>query len=53
VLAIGIKVYGLKPGRGYGFSRATKIHSAPSFGEEVKPETPCLKVLQHVKELYK
>jgi hypothetical protein len=31
VLAIGPKVRGFKPGRGYGFLRAIKILSTPSF----------------------
>jgi hypothetical protein len=35
------------------FLRAIKIHSTPSFGWEVKPEVPCLKILWHVKELWK
>jgi hypothetical protein len=47
VLAIGPKVYGFKPGRGDRFLTAIKIRSTPSFGGEVKPETPCRKILQH------
>jgi hypothetical protein len=50
VLAIGPKDRGLKPGRGDGFLRATKIRSTPSFGWEVKPEVACRKILRHVKD---
>jgi hypothetical protein len=50
VLAAGPKGRVLKPGRGDIFLRATKIRSTPSFGWEVKPEVPCLKILQHVKD---
>jgi hypothetical protein len=49
VLVNGPMVRGFKPGRGRGILRAIKIHSKPSFGEEVKPDAPCLKVLRHVK----
>jgi hypothetical protein len=49
VLAIRPKVRGFIPGRGDGFLRAMKICSTFSFGEEVKPEAPCCKILQHVK----
>jgi hypothetical protein len=41
---------GFKPGKGDGFLREIKIRSTPSFGWEVKPEVPCRKILQHVKE---
>jgi hypothetical protein len=34
---------------GNRFLRAIKIHSTSSFGEEVKLETPCCKILWHVK----
>jgi hypothetical protein len=44
VLAIGLKVY--------GFLRVIKIHSAPSFGGEVKPLAPCHKILWHIKNSY-
>jgi hypothetical protein len=34
--------------------KAIKISSTtPSFRGEVKPEAPCWKILQHIKELYK
>jgi hypothetical protein len=49
VLTIGPKVRGLKPGRGDGILRAIKILSTHSFGGEVKPYTPCRKILLHVK----
>jgi hypothetical protein len=44
VLATGPK------GRGFLLARAIKIRSTPSFGWEVKPEAPCRKILQHVKD---
>jgi hypothetical protein len=50
VVATGPKVRGFKPGRGDGFLRAIKIRSTPSFGGEVKLETPCRNILRHVKE---
>jgi hypothetical protein len=40
-----------KPGLGYGFLRAIKIHSIPFFGWEVKPDAPCHTILRHVKTL--
>jgi hypothetical protein len=52
VLAIGPKVRGFKPGRSDVFLRATEIHNTPSFGGEVKTETPCRKIILHVKEMY-
>jgi hypothetical protein len=33
VLTTGLKVHGLKPSRGNGFSMAIKIHSIPSEGK--------------------
>jgi hypothetical protein len=53
VLATGPKVRGFEPGQGYGFLRAIKIRSTPSFGWEVKPEVPCSKTLRHIKDLLK
>jgi hypothetical protein len=50
VLAAGPKVRGIKPGRGDGFLKATKICSTPSFEAEVKPSAPCREILWHVKE---
>jgi hypothetical protein len=50
MLATGPKDRGFKLGRGNGFLRAIKIRSTPSFGWEVKPEVPCRKILQHVKD---
>jgi hypothetical protein len=44
VLATGPKGCGFEPGKGDGLLRATKIRSTPSFGWEVKPEVPCLKI---------
>jgi hypothetical protein len=49
VLAIGPEVRGFKPGREKWTLRAIKI---TSFGEEVKPSTPCRNILRHVKDLY-
>jgi hypothetical protein len=49
VIAIGLKVREFNPGRGDECLRAETIRSVPSFGGEVKPETPC-KILLHVKE---
>jgi hypothetical protein len=51
VLTTGPRGRGLKPDRGDGYLRAIKICSTPSFGSEVKPEVPCHKILQHVKDL--
>jgi hypothetical protein len=45
VLAIGPKVRWFKPDRGDGFLRAMKIRSTPYFGGEMKPESPCRKIL--------
>jgi hypothetical protein len=53
VLSAGPKGHGFEPGQGDGFLRAIKIHSTPSFRWEVKPEVPCRKILQHVKDLLK
>jgi hypothetical protein len=53
VLASGPKGCEFEPGQGDGFLRAIKIGSTPSFGWEVKPEIPCCKILQHVKDLLK
>jgi hypothetical protein len=53
VLATGPKGRGFEPGQGVGFLRAIKIRSTSSFGWEVKPEFPCLKILQRVKDLLK
>jgi hypothetical protein len=33
-----------------GFLRAIKIRSTTSFGGEVKPSSPCRKMLRHVKD---
>jgi hypothetical protein len=52
-LATGLKVCGFEAGQCYGFLRVIKIRSTPSFEWEVKPEVPCRKVLQHVKDLSK
>jgi hypothetical protein len=49
MLAIRHKVRGLKLGRGDEFLWAIKIHSTPSFGEEVKSEAPCRKNLRDLK----
>jgi hypothetical protein len=49
VLATGPNGRGFKLGRDDGFLRAI-IRSTPSFGWEVKPEVPCLKILRHVKD---
>jgi hypothetical protein len=53
VLAVGPRVRGFKPGRGDVFLTAIKIRSTASFGGEVKPETPCRKILRHVKYHFK
>jgi hypothetical protein len=50
VLAIGPKGCRFKPSRGDGFLMMIKFCSTPSFRWEVKPEAPCRKILQHVKE---
>jgi hypothetical protein len=51
VLATEPKVRDFEPERGDTFLRAIKIHSTPPFGEEVKPEVLCRKILRHVKAL--
>jgi hypothetical protein len=38
-------VRGFKPGRGDGLLRTIKIRRTTSFGGEVKPSTPCRKIL--------
>jgi hypothetical protein len=48
-LAIGLEVRGFKPSWGDGFLKAIKICSLPSLKGEVKLETPCCKILRHVK----
>jgi hypothetical protein len=50
VIATGPKGRGFKLRRGDGFLRVIKVHSTPSLGWEVKPEVPCRKILQHVKD---
>jgi hypothetical protein len=50
VLATGHKGRGFKHGRGNGFVKAIQIRSTPFFGWEVKPQTPCRKILRHVKD---
>jgi hypothetical protein len=47
VLATGPKCRGFELSRGDGSLRAIKIRNTPSFGEEVKPEAPCRKILRH------
>jgi hypothetical protein len=50
VLATGPKGCGFRSGRSDGFLRVIKIRSTPCFGWEIKPEVPCRKILQHVKD---
>jgi hypothetical protein len=50
VLATGPKGCRFKPSQGDGLLRAINIRSTPSFGWEVKPEAPCVKILWHVKD---
>jgi hypothetical protein len=45
----GPKVRGFKLGRGDGFLTAREVRSTSPFRGEVKPEAPCCKILQHVK----
>jgi hypothetical protein len=49
MLAIRPKVCRFKPIRGKGFLRMIKMYSMHSSGEEVKQDTPCRKILWHVK----
>jgi hypothetical protein len=49
-LAIRPKVCRFTSGWGEGFLRAMKIHIMPSFRGEVKPGSPCHKILWYVKE---
>jgi hypothetical protein len=51
-VVIGPKIRGFKPSQGDGFLTTIKICSKPSFRGKVKQETPCRKILQHVKERY-
>jgi hypothetical protein len=51
VLATRPKGRRFEPGRGDGFLRVINIRSTPSFGWEVRPEVPCRKILQHIKDL--
>jgi hypothetical protein len=44
LLATGPKGRGFERGQGYGFLTVIKIRSTTSFGLEVKPEFPCLKI---------
>jgi hypothetical protein len=53
VLATGPKGRGFEPGQGDRCLRVIKIRSIPSFSWEVKPEVPCRKILQNVKDLLK
>jgi hypothetical protein len=46
VLVTETKVRAFRPGRGDGFLRAIKIRSTLSFGEAIKPEAPCRKILR-------
>jgi hypothetical protein len=50
VLATGPKGRGFEPGQDDGLLRVIKISSILSFGWEVKPEAPCRRILQHVKD---
>jgi hypothetical protein len=52
ILVIGPKVHGFKPDQGYGFLRAIKFGSMPSFQGEVKPSAPGCKILWHAKKFY-
>jgi hypothetical protein len=49
--AIRPKIRVFKPGRGDGFLSTIKIRSTPSFGGEVNPEAPYLRILRHVKNI--
>jgi hypothetical protein len=49
VLAIGLEILWFKQGRGRWIFRVI-IRSTPSFGGDVKPSAPYLKILSHVKE---
>jgi hypothetical protein len=49
VLTFGPKVRGFKPDRSDGLLRMIQIRNTSSFGEEVKPEAPCRKILGHTK----
>jgi hypothetical protein len=41
---------GSNSAEGDGFLRAIKILSTPSIGGEVKPETPCCKIIRNVND---
>jgi hypothetical protein len=49
MLAIGPKVRGLEPVRGWGIFKGDNSPNRASFGEEVKPSDPCRKIFRHVK----
>jgi hypothetical protein len=53
VLATGPKVRVFKPSRGRWTFKGDKIRGTTSFEGEVKPSTPCRKILRNVKELYR
>jgi hypothetical protein len=50
VIATRNKGRGFKPGRSDLFLREVNILSTSYFGLEVKPETPYLKILRHLKD---
>jgi hypothetical protein len=53
VLATGPKDRRFEPGQGDGFLRAIKIHSTPSSWMGSNGRSHVVKILQHVKELFK
>jgi hypothetical protein len=53
VLATGRIGCGFEPEQDYGFLRAIKIRSAPSFRWDVKPQVPRRKILRHATDLLK
>jgi hypothetical protein len=52
VIAIEHKVRGFKNGRGDGFLRAIQIRITSFVGGEVRPSTPCRKILWRAKNAF-
>jgi hypothetical protein len=44
---------GFEPSQGDELLRTIKTRSTSSFGREVKPKIPCLKILRHVEDILK
>jgi hypothetical protein len=49
-LTLNLRFAGSNPAEDDGFLRVIKITSTTSFGGDVKPSSPCGKILRHAKE---